>query len=45
MNLEDLEVRKYSGEKVKFSISKLSLSLIRSGADKSMGYYCSKSIV
>jgi len=36
MNLEELEVRKYSGEKVKFSISKLSLSLIRSGADKSM---------
>lgn len=36
MNLEELEVEKYSGEKVKFSVSKLSLSLIRSGADKAM---------
>ena len=36
MNLEGLEVKKYSGEKVKFSVSKLSLSLVRSGADKAM---------
>jgi len=36
MNLEGLEVEKYSGEKVKFSISKLGLSLIKSGADKEM---------
>jgi hypothetical protein len=36
MNLEELEVEKYSGEKVKFSVSKLRLSLIRSGADKDM---------
>jgi len=36
MNLEELEVEKYSGIKVKFSISKLSLSLIRSGVDKDM---------
>ena len=36
MNLEGLEVKKYSGEKVKFSVSKLRLSLVRSGADKAM---------
>jgi len=36
MHLEGLEVEKYSGDKVKFSISKLSLSLIKSGADKVM---------
>jgi len=36
MNLEGLEVEKYSGEIVKFSISKLGLSLIKSGADKEM---------
>ena len=36
MNLEELEVKKYSGKKVKFSIAKLSLSLIRAGADKAM---------
>lgn len=34
MNLEELDVKKYSGNKVKFSISKLSRSLIKSGADK-----------
>jgi len=36
MDLEGLEVEKYSGEKVKFSISKLRLSLIKSGANKEM---------
>lgn len=36
MNLEELDVKKYSGKKVKFSVSKLSLSLIRSGADRDM---------
>ena len=36
MNLEDIYVKKYSGKKVKFSVSKLSLSLIRSGADRDM---------
>lgn len=36
MTLDDIYVKKYSGKKVKFSVSKLSLSLIRSGADKTM---------
>ncbi len=36
MTLDDIYVKKYSGKKVKFSVSKLSLSLIRSGADKAM---------
>jgi Holliday junction resolvase-like predicted endonuclease len=36
MRLDDIFVKKYSGKKVKFSVSKLSLSLIKSGADKAM---------
>lgn len=36
MNLEELDVIKYSGKKVNFSVAKLSLSLIRSGADKTL---------
>lgn len=36
MNLEGLEIEKYSGKKAKFSVAKLSLSLAKSGASKTI---------